>query len=498
MYKKVIINFTITIILLVILGIVSIIKMAELADLSQKLYNHPYTVTNATKTIETNLISMHRYMKDVALSKNDLELQMAVEKVNSSEIIIYKQFKIIFDRYLGNKQDIQKSYDAFVNWKPIRDEVITLMRKGEKDKAAEITKHKGADHVENLNMQADKLIQYAQNKAIFFNQNAKESKDESITLIIVLLISIVSITISILILLIKNISKTDKQIKKHFHIIDQNIMSATLDEKFNIKDVSNAFARHLGFEKNELLKKTNNFLYNDCDEERSKMITRVVQSGEAWNGEIKKLDYHNEIKWLHSNIQPIFNDDYEVIGYTNIFHDIEAQKKIEEISNVDGLTNLYNRRFFDNIFLDQIKISQRNKKILVFVMMDIDHFKQYNDTYGHQAGDITLKKVASVIKKSLKRPDDYTFRLGGEEFGMLYKVKNINEAVAIADNTRKDIEALEIEHTGNSASKFVTISMGVYTIEADKDYDVEEIYKATDELLYKAKQKGRNQVVSSA
>ncbi|MEA2099960.1 MAG: MCP four helix bundle domain-containing protein [Campylobacterota bacterium] len=77
---KVIINFTITTILLIILGVTAIIKMAELAELSQKLYNHPYTVTNSTRIIETNLVSMHRYMKDVALSNNDKELQMAVER----------------------------------------------------------------------------------------------------------------------------------------------------------------------------------------------------------------------------------------------------------------------------------------------------------------------------------------------------------------------------------------------------------------------------------
>ncbi|MEA3290548.1 MAG: diguanylate cyclase [Campylobacterota bacterium] len=497
MYKKVIINFTITIVLLVLLGVTAIIKMAELADLSQKLYSHPYTVTNATRIIESNLISMHRYMKDVALSNNDKELQMAVERVNSSEIIIYKQFDVIFDRYLGDKQDIQKSYDAFVKWKSIRDEVISLMKDNKEDEAAQITKQKGAKHVENLNMQVDKLVQYAQNKAIFFNQNAIDSKNSSIILIIILLLIIVSTIIFILILLLNNISKTDKEIKKHFHIIDQNIMSATLDESFNIKEVSNAFARHLGLSKDELLKKTNNFLYSDCDKNQKDTIKRVVQSGENWDGEIKKLDNNDEIKWLHSNIQPIFNDDYNVVGYTNIFHDISSKKKIEDISNIDGLTNLYNRRFFDNIFPQQIKISQRNKSLLVFVMMDIDHFKQYNDTYGHQAGDTTLKKVASVIKKSLNRPDDYTFRLGGEEFGMLYNVNDTNEAFNVADKTRQDIESLKIEHSGNSASKFVTMSMGVYVIEIDKIYEVDDIYKSTDELLYQAKQNGRNQVISN-
>ncbi len=497
MYKKVIIAFSLTIILLIALGVTAIHQMAKLADLSQKLYEHPYTVSIATKTVKLNLISMQRYMKDVVLSNNKEELLTAIYKVHQSEMIIYKEFDIIFNRYLGDKQDIQKSFDAFVQWKPIRDEVISLIRENKKSEAAEITKVKGAHYVEDLNMQVEKLVAYANNKAILFNQNAKYTKKSSIALIIVLLIGIVSITIFILIVLMKNISKTDKEIKKHFHIIDQNIMSASLDTEFNILEASNALAKHLGLKKNELLRKSNNFLYSDCDKTQREMIMKIVQSGEHWDGEIKKLDFNNKVKWLESNIQPIFNDDYKIVGYTNIFYDISSKKILEDISNLDGLTNLYNRRFFDNTFVNQIKISKRNKTLLAFVMIDIDYFKQYNDTYGHQAGDTTLKEIALVIKKALNRPNDYTFRLGGEEFGMLYSIKNPEEAFSIADNTRKSIESLKIEHSGNPASQFVTISIGVYIMQADKDYDAQEVYKATDELLYKAKQNGRNQVVTS-
>lgn len=495
MYKKIIISFIFIIGLLTILGVTAIIKMAELADLSQKLYSHPYTVTNSTRIIESNLISMHRYMKDIALSTNDEELQMAIERVNDSEIIIYRQFDIIFDRYLGDKKDIEKSYNAFLKWKLIRDEVISLMKDHKKDEAAQITKQKGANHVENLNMQVGKLVLFAQKKAIYFNQNAKDSKNSSITLIIILMFIIIATAIFILILLMKNISKTDKQIKKHFHIIDQNIMSVTLDKSFNITEASNAFARHLGFDKKYLFKKSDNYIYSNCDENEIMFIKRVVESGKDWNGEIKILDVNAEVKWLHSNIQPILNDDYIVTGYTNIFHDISSKKRIEEISNIDGLTNLYNRRFFDIIFSKQIKLSQRNKSLLVFSMIDIDFFKQFNDTYGHQAGDIALKQVAFVIKKSLKRPDDYTFRLGGEEFGMLYYISEIGDAFKIADKTRQNIEALKINHSESSTSEFVTISMGVYIIETDNTYDADDIYKSTDELLYKAKQNGRNRIV---
>ena len=399
MYKKVLISFTITLFLLLWLGTTAIYKMVELADLSQNLYEHPYTVTTATKTIESNIISMHRYMKDVTLSTSKNELFMAIDNVNKNELIVYKQFDIVFDKYLGDKNDIQKSYDAFKNWKVIRDEVIFLVQNNQKAKAAQITKGKGARHIKNLNSQVNKLVKYAYNKAIFFNENAIKTKESSIIVVTLILTVILTIIVSILVLLVKNIKSTDMEIKKHFHLIDQNIMSVTLDTNLKITETSQAFARHLGISKEDILKKSAGFLYEDCTIDEQKTIKRIIQSGDNWNGEIQKNDINDEKKWLHSYIHPIFDDLYNISGYTNILHDISSKKKIELISQVDGLTSLYNRRHFDVLFPKQIKIAKRSNTILVFVMMDIDHFKQYNDTYGHQAGDLTFKTSCFVIKE---------------------------------------------------------------------------------------------------
>ena len=467
----------------------------ELAELTQKLYDHPYTVTNATKTIETHLVAMHRSMKDVALAKNANEIQAAVQKVNTSEIIIYKEFNIIFDRYLGDKKDIVQSYDAFVSWKLIRDEVISLMQADKKEQAAAITKGKGAKHLENLFKQVHKMVMYAQNKAIFFQQNTLKSKTKSIIVIISMLAIILLIIITILILLIKNFSKTDKELKKHLHLIDQNIMSATMNLDFKVIDASNALVRHIGMTKDKLINTPNLFLFNECDESEITQLQKMTKTGKDWQGEIKKLGYNGEIKWLFLQIHPIFDDLYNVTGYANIFTDISSKKEIEEMSKLDGLTNIYNRYFFDKIFPVQIKIASRQHLLLTFVMLDIDHFKQYNDTYGHQAGDDALKMIAMTLKEIMKRPNDYTFRLGGEEFGMLYMTNEIKDGLKLANLARENIENLKIPHTLNSASEFVTISMGVYVIKPENASNVDEIYRLTDEALYKAKEGGRNKIV---
>ena len=162
--------------------------------------------------------------------------------------------------------------------------------------------------------------------------------------------------------------------------------------------------------------------------------------------------------------------------------------------NSGVITTLFNRRYFDEIFPDKIKIAKRNRRFLIFAMADIDSFKNYNDTYGHQAGDEVLRAISLSFLDSMQRPDDYVFRLGGEEFGMLFQVDQQDEGLKIAEKIRKNIEELKIAHAENKDSLFVTISIGLHVIKTLDKHDYDEIYKITDDALYSAKQKGKNTV----
>jgi len=491
MYKKVIVYFSVTIILLITLGVTSIIKMIALADLSQKLYDHPYTVTNATKNIEINLISMQRCMQDILLSNNKNELNFAIKEINRKEDIVYKEFKVVFDRYLGDKNDIKNSYQAFTKWKPIRDRVIELIKNNKKDEAIKLTKNIGIKYIVNLNLQVDKLINYAQGKAIFFNKNAIKTQNLSIALVIIILTIIVIITILLLISLIKQLSKKDKEIVKHFKLIDQNIMSASLDKNFNVCKVSTAFSKYLGFTEEEFISNADKLIKRTDDNET---IIKFIECGEDWNSEVKIIDKYNNIRWLSSTIYPVLNEDYKIVYYQNIFHDISDKKRIEEISHLDGLTNIYNRRYFDIFFPQEIESAKKSSRLLAFGMIDIDYFKLYNDTYGHQDGDKALKSVASLLKDILLKNYGYSFRLGGEEFGILFKVDNDKKAFDIANKIKENIEMLKIPHIKNRVSDYITISMGLYIINPNQILSVDYIYKLTDKLLYMAKESGRNRV----
>lgn len=169
-------------------------------------------------------------------------------------------------------------------------------------------------------------------------------------------------------------------------------------------------------------------------------------------------------------------------------------QKIEKLTITDAMTSLYNRRYFDLIFDNLLKSQKRTAHTLVFIILDIDCFKQYNDTYGHQAGDEALKAVAECLNSSLKRDGDFAFRLGGEEFGVLCSGLNHDQAFDFANSIRKCVEDEKIEHKNSLASQHVTISMGLVVVEPEFVNSVNDIYRYADEALYKAKENGRNQV----
>ncbi|MCF6309028.1 MAG: diguanylate cyclase [Sulfurimonas sp.] len=169
-----------------------------------------------------------------------------------------------------------------------------------------------------------------------------------------------------------------------------------------------------------------------------------------------------------------------------------ANKKLENVSYTDSLTGLYNRRYFNVVYNRELKRAKRTHSYVTFMMLDIDYFKQYNDTYGHIEGDFALKSVAKVLKDALKRPSDFVFRLGGEEFGVLLTETAESNSSVIARNICDFVRAREIKHENSKVSEFVTISIGVACCIADEALNEEVLITRADEMLYKAKESGRD------
>lgn len=171
-----------------------------------------------------------------------------------------------------------------------------------------------------------------------------------------------------------------------------------------------------------------------------------------------------------------------------------VNEKLSLLTKIDSLTGLYNRRYFDEIFEAQFKIAKRSERLFVFAMIDVDFFKLYNDTYGHLSGDEVLKTVAQSIQRSLKRVDDYAFRLGGEEFGLCFSVERHDDARLLLEELRQNIENLKIVNIHNTKAPYLTVSIGYHILKPYDAYDRDDIYKASDDALYEAKHRGRNRV----
>ena len=172
-----------------------------------------------------------------------------------------------------------------------------------------------------------------------------------------------------------------------------------------------------------------------------------------------------------------------------------ANKKLESASYTDSLTGLHNRRYFNFIYERELKRAKRNHTYITFMMLDIDFFKQYNDTYGHVEGDFALKSVAKVLKDTLKRPSDYVFRLGGEEFGVLLSDTDETHSARLAREICDAVRARELKHEKSSVCEFVTISIGVVCCVADEALNDEILISRADEMLYAAKESGRDRYI---
>jgi len=167
--------------------------------------------------------------------------------------------------------------------------------------------------------------------------------------------------------------------------------------------------------------------------------------------------------------------------------------ELERLSSLDGLTGIANRRIFDQFIENECSRAARDGTPVSVVLIDIDHFKVYNDNYGHQGGDDCLRRVAQAMASTVKRPSDLVARYGGEEFAVVMPRTDKEGAENIADALRKGVDSLCLEHAHSSTSDHITISLGVATmVPADSNASNELVAKA-DKALYRAKESGRNQ-----
>ena len=292
---------------------------------------------------------------------------------------------------------------------------------------------------------------------------------------------------------LENKNETEKKLQDHIHIINENVIISSTNKEGLILDVSEAFCEISGYTKEELIGKSHKIVrHPDTPNEFYQEMWEKLLSGDIWKGEIRNRNKKGVDYWVYAIIKPIFENE-KIIGFTAIRTNITNKKYIEHLSITDELTQLYNRRFFNIKIEEEINRVKRDNNHFSFLIMDIDYFKQYNDTYGHQQGDLALEKVANVLKERTNRASDFAFRLGGEEFGIITALDKI-KVVEFANLIKNEIENLQIEHKASKISKYLTISIGIVSKENKDIPSSDELYKEADDCLYEAKNLGRNSI----
>jgi diguanylate cyclase (GGDEF)-like protein len=189
-----------------------------------------------------------------------------------------------------------------------------------------------------------------------------------------------------------------------------------------------------------------------------------------------------------------FNSTVVMARVTTHLQVVRQRRMLEHLAHMDGLTELANRRRFDEAYAMEWQRATRHQHALSVALLDIDAFKQYNDHYGHPAGDRALRAVARVARGAMRRPCDVAARYGGEELVVLMPETDAAQAMYVAEGIRETVAQLLIPHEYSSASPVLTVSIGGATLPLGGNESAAALFEAVDDALYRAKEAGRNRV----
>jgi diguanylate cyclase (GGDEF)-like protein/PAS domain S-box-containing protein len=290
-----------------------------------------------------------------------------------------------------------------------------------------------------------------------------------------------------------------------------------IDTNFEILRINETLAKLAGRNKDEVrgLKCYDVFPISICATYNCPM-NKIKQGRHNLEYDIEKKMKNNTLASYLLAVNPFYGLTGITMGLVAEFKDItprrraeralrRANKTLQLLSHMDGLTQVANRRRFDEVLETEWKRANRSNSPLSLIFCDIDYFKLFNDTYGHQAGDDCLRTVARVIRSNLRRSEDFVARYGGEEFILILPNTDAEGAFHLAETVRKSLMHKKIVHNPSPINQYVTMSFGISCIFPDQSTDPEllahmphALVRIADQALYEAKQRGRNRTVLEA
>jgi len=288
-----------------------------------------------------------------------------------------------------------------------------------------------------------------------------------------------------------------EELKTSLEKLYGHVISSHFNMQGELIEVSEALCKLCGYSKEELLGKQFFFFkHPETEENLFQRIWKTLMNGENWVGEVKNLSKDGKIFWVETVISPIKDEKGITLYFESIMHIITEKKALLEDINIDPLTSLFNRRNFEQRFIIERSRAKRDGKQFALMMIDIDFFKQYNDNYGHQQGDVALQRVAKSLKESFRRSCDIIFRLGGEEFAVISADTSFDKLINSAENACHMLYQERIPHIKSDVTPYLTISIGVALVGENSELTLKDVYAASDKALYEAKENGRNKVIS--
>jgi len=238
-------GFGIVIVITAVVGTFALLEIQDLGELTENMYNHSLIVSNAVRDIKANINAMHRSMKDVALSDNTNQINEAAAIVDKYEQTVFRDFEIVFDRFLGDMKDVEHAHRSFIEWKIIRDEVITLSKQNKKDAAADITRGKGAQHVDIMTGKIQNMIDFATARANSSYEDVLWHKKHILIMMAALLTTMITLGLSIALFITKSIVKPLNFIVERINDISEGDLHypVTIDTKDEIGQLADSYRK---------------------------------------------------------------------------------------------------------------------------------------------------------------------------------------------------------------------------------------------------------------
>ena len=268
---------------------------------------------------------------------------------------------------------------------------------------------------------------------------------------------------------------------------DSQVIASRTDLDLKITWVSEALLKISGYEKEDLIgEPVSKLLDPQLGHELYAEIIATIDKSGVWRGTVRHQGKGPNYYWVEATVEPLFDEQGERCGYIQIRQDVTSQKRLEELWMTDHLTGLHNRQSIDQLWEREIQRSVRYGDVFSVLLVDIDHFKRVNDTYGHLVGDELLFQFAQLLQE-ISRDTDHVGRWGGEEFVVLIPNTNLSSAVLMAEKIRETINSFNFTTVGR-----ITVSIGLATYRNGMNQD--DLFSVADAALYRAKARGRNRV----